>query len=59
MSYLLSIVWNSIGIGDPAHGVVTKTVHKSLPGVIVWVGLEVVVAVGSLGGVGLGCGGTV
>ena len=32
MSYLLSIVWNSIGIGGPAHGIVTKTVHKSLPG---------------------------
>ena len=26
----LSIEWNSIG--GPAHGIVTKTVHKTLPG---------------------------
>ena len=28
----LSIEWNSIRLGDPAHGIVTKTVHKTLPG---------------------------
>ena len=25
----LSIEWNSIKLGDPAHGTVTKAVHKS------------------------------
>ena len=30
---LLSIEWNSIRLGGPAHGIVTKTVHKTLPGV--------------------------
>ena len=29
---LLSIEWNSIRLGGPAHGIVTKTVHKTLPG---------------------------
>ena len=29
---LLSIEWNSIRLSDPAHGIVTKTVHKTLPG---------------------------
>ena len=29
---LLSIEWNSIRLGDPVHGIVTKTVHKTLPG---------------------------
>ena len=24
----------SIRLGDPAHGIVTKTVHKNLPGVV-------------------------
>ena len=27
---LLSIEWNSIRLGGPAHGIVTKTVHKTL-----------------------------
>ena len=29
---LLSIEWNSIRLGGPAHGIVIKTVHKTLPG---------------------------
>ena len=29
---LLSIKWNSIRLGGPAHGIVIKTVHKTLPG---------------------------
>ena len=28
----MSIEWNSIRLGGPAHGIVTKTVHKTLPG---------------------------
>ena len=28
----LSIEWNLIRLGGPAHGLVTKTVHKTLPG---------------------------
>ena len=28
---LLSFEWNSIRLGGPAHGIVTKTVHKTLP----------------------------
>ena len=28
------IKWNSIRLGGPAHGIVTKTVHKTLPGVV-------------------------
>ena len=28
----LSIEWNSIRLGGPAHGIVTKTVHETLPG---------------------------
>ena len=31
---LLSIEWNSIRLGGPAHGIVIKTVHKTLPGVV-------------------------
>ena len=34
----LSIKWNSMRIGGPAHGIVTKTAHKTLPEVV---GLEV------------------
>ena len=30
--YLLPFEWNSIRLGGPAHGIVTKTVHKTLPG---------------------------
>ena len=30
----LSIEWNSIRLGGPANGIVTTTVHKSLPGVV-------------------------
>ena len=26
------IEWNSIRLSGPAHGIVTKTVHKTLPG---------------------------
>ena len=29
---LLSFEWNSIRLGSPAHGIVIKTVHKTLPG---------------------------
>ena len=29
---ILSFKWNSIRLGGPAHGIVTKTVHKTLPG---------------------------
>ena len=32
LTVLLSIEWNSIRLGGPAHGIVTKTVYKSLPG---------------------------
>ena len=28
----MSIKWNFIRLGGPAHGVVTKTVHRTLPG---------------------------
>ena len=31
---LLSFELNSIRLGGPAHGIVTKTVHKTLPGVV-------------------------
>ena len=30
--FLLSIEWNSIRLGDPAQGVVSNNVHKTLPG---------------------------
>ena len=30
----LSMEWNSIRLSGPAHGIVTKTVHKTLPGVV-------------------------
>ena len=29
---IFSIEWNSLRLGDPADGIVTKTVHKTLPG---------------------------
>ena len=29
---LLPIEWNSIRLEDSAHGIVTKTLHKNLPG---------------------------
>ena len=32
MALLLSFKWNSIRLGGPAHGIVTKTIHKTLPG---------------------------
>ena len=32
ISLFLSIEWNSIRLGGPVHGLVTKTVHKTLPG---------------------------
>ena len=28
----MSIEWNLIRLSGPAHGIVTKTVHKTLPG---------------------------
>ena len=28
----MSLEWNLIRLGGPAHGIVTKTVHKTLPG---------------------------
>ena len=28
----MSLEWNSMRLGGPAHGIVTKTVHKILPG---------------------------
>ena len=28
---LLSFEWNSIRLGGPVHGIVTKIVHKTLP----------------------------
>ena len=31
-SSFLSIEKNSIKLGGPAHGIVTRTVHKTLPG---------------------------
>ena len=31
---LLSIECSSIRQGDPVYGIVTKTVHKTLPGVV-------------------------
>ena len=31
-SSLLSFKWNLIRLGGPAHGILTKTVHKTLPG---------------------------
>ena len=30
----MSIEWSSIRLSGPAHGIVTKTVHKTLPGVV-------------------------
>ena len=32
MNFTFSIKWNSIRLGGPAHGIITKTVHKTLPG---------------------------
>ena len=32
------IEWNSVRLGGPTHGIVTKTVHKTLPGGVVGVG---------------------
>ena len=29
---MLSIEWNFIRLGGPTHGIVTKTVHNTLPG---------------------------
>ena len=49
---LLSFKWNSIRLGGPAHGIVIKTVHKTLPGC--GGGQGVGVGVGVQGGGGLG-----
>ena len=46
----LSIEWNSIRLGGPAHGIVTRTVHKTLPGVVGaqgWVGIGLQGVVGT------------
>ena len=51
---LLSIKWNSIRLSGPAHGIVTKTVHKTLPG---GGGGQAVVGVRGVGGRGRGGGG--
>ena len=32
MQNSLSFEWNSIRLGGHEHGIVTKTVHKTLPG---------------------------
>ena len=32
LTILLSIEWTAIRLGSPAHGIVAKTVHKTLPG---------------------------
>ena len=32
LGFLLYIKWNLIRLGGPAHGIMTKTVHKTLPG---------------------------
>ena len=51
---LLSIEWNSIRLSGPAHRKVTKTVHKTLPGVEgVGGGRVGVVGVGVVGGQGV------
>ena len=45
---LLSFEWNSIRLGGPAHEIVTKTVHKTLPvggGDMEWLGGSGVVGV--------------
>ena len=31
---VLSVECNSISLGGPAHGIVTKTLHKTLPGLL-------------------------
>ena len=36
---LLSIKWNLIRLGNPAHGIVTKTVHKTLTGGVGYLGV--------------------
>ena len=28
----MSIKWNSIRLGGPAHGIMAKTIHKTMPG---------------------------
>ena len=43
----LSTEWNSIRLGGHAHGIVTKTVHKTVPG-----SARVVAGARGLGGVG-------
>ena len=52
---LLSIEWNLIRLGSPAHGIMTKTKHKTLPGVVE-VGDVGVIRVGGEGGTGVGRG---
>ena len=47
---LFSIEWNSIRLGGPAHGIVIKTVHKTLPGGGGWVGGVGVMGVQGVGG---------
>ena len=63
LNEFLSFEWNSIRLGGHAHGIVTKTVHKTLPGGGgVWggrvgvVGVKGVVGVRGGGGQGGGWG---
>ena len=53
----MSFEWNSIRLGGPAHGIVTKTVHITLPGGGGGRGWGVQRVVGVRGGEGLGGGG--
>ena len=41
----MSIEWTFIRLGGPTHGIVTKTVHKTMPGVV---GGEVGLGMGGL-----------
>ena len=51
----MSIKWNLIRLGGPVHGIVTKTVHKTLSGMV---GAQGVGGYGGTGGGGsLGVGG--
>ena len=55
--YILSFKWNLIRIGGPAHRIVTKTVHKTLPGSGRGEGCMGVDGWGQKGGGGQGSGG--
>ena len=55
--FSLSIEWNSIRLGGPACGIVTKTVAKLCQGVVGW-GIQGVVRVQGVVGVGYRGGGS-